>query len=295
MFLLKNDDLNSEVSFDVFLDDFGFDESITSKSINSKISSYLDQMNIKKVEFEFDYEIEETKKIFVNQLANNKKFKSPFTLTNDCIMLEYLAHNDSDVHPVSPVFVTWDKTFFEVQKVYFKKYPDSQNWMMLPPSKLIDSYAILKFAIDGETVTENLLALISDDLFQNTNTLIDTVKFILNPDDEIGLEYTNKLAEIRENEIDDINNKISTPPENFEGEAIIDDVVFNLTNYFQSKENSLEFELFKEIFTKKELMPEVITTITGAISSFYKSSKIENKFYETFDKLVAALKEEKSI
>jgi hypothetical protein len=53
--------------------------------------------------------------------------------------------------------------------------------------------------------------------------------------------------------------------------------------------------LFKEIFTKKELMPEVITTITGAISSFYKSSKIENKFYETFDKLVAALKEEKSI
>jgi hypothetical protein len=294
MFLAKNDTLDDDISFDIFLDNFGFGENFTSKSTNSKISSYLDKMNIKMVEFEYDYEIEETNKLFESQLIKNNKFKSPFTLSNDSIMLEYLAHNDTDVHPVSPIFVTWDKTFFDVQKEYTKKYPDAQKWLMLPPSKLIDSYAILKFEIDGETVTENLLALISDDLFQSTNALIDTVKFILNPDDEIGLEYTNKLAEIREKEITDINNKVSTPPESFEGEAIIDDVVFNLSNYFQEKENSNDFELFKEIFTKKEFMPEVIISITCAISDFYKSHKIENKFYETFDKLVDKIKLEKS-
>lgn len=294
MYLLKNDAIEDIVSFDQFLDDFGFTESFTSKSINSKINSYLEKMNIKMIEFDYDYEIEETNKLFESQLIKNNKFKSPFTLTNDSIMLEYLAHNDVDVHPINPIFVTWDKTFFDVQKEYLKKYPDAQNWLMLPPSKLIDSYALLKFSIDGETVTENLLALISDDLFQNTNTLIDTVKFILNPDDEIGLEYTNKLAEIREIEINNINNNISTPPENFEGEAIIDDVVFNLTNHFQEKDSTKEFELFKEIFTKKEFMQEVITSITEAISIFYKSHTIDKKFYETFEGLVEKIKSEKS-
>ena len=294
IFLLQSDTIESDVSFDEFLDDFGFDEDTTTKSTNSKINSYLEEMNILKFEFEYEYDIEETNKLFDRQLIKNNKFKSPFIRNNDSIMVEFLGDNDTDTHPIKPIFVTWDKTFFDVQKKYFKKYPDSQEWLMLPPSKLIDTYAILKFSIDSETVTENLLALISDEFIMNTNALIDTIKFILNPNDEVGLEYTNKLADIREKEIHDINKNIVIPPENFEGEAVIDDVVYNLTNHFKEKEDVSDFEMFKEIFTKKEFMEDVITTITDAITDYYKTYKIDNKFYESFEELIVKMKNEKS-
>jgi hypothetical protein len=294
IFLIKSDSIEPDVTFDEFLDDFGFDESTSTKSTNSKINSYLEDMNILKFEFDYDYDIEETNKMFERQLARNNKFKSPFIRNNDSIMLEFLADNDTDTHPIKPIFVTWDKTFFDIQKEYFKKYPDSQEWLMLPPSKLIDTYAILKFSIDSETVTENLLALISDEFIMNTNTLIDSIKFIINPNDEVSLEYTNKLADIREKEIHDINKNIVIPPENFEGEAVIDDVVYNLTNHFREKEDESDFEVFKEIFTKKELMEEVLTTITNAVTDYYKEYKIDDKYFNSFEELIVKIKNEKS-
>lgn len=294
LFLVNSNTIDVDSSFDDFLDNFGFDEDSLGKSTNSKINSFLEHMNISKFEFEYDYDIDETNKLFEKQLVKNNKFKSPFIRNNDSIMLEFLAHNDVDVHPIKPLFVTWDKTFFDVQKEYSKKYPDSQNWLMVPPSKLIDTYAILKFSIDGETVTDNLLALISDEFVMNTNALIDTVKFILNPDDEVGLEYTNKLADIRENEIINITNNIVIPPGNFEGEAVIDDVIYNLTNYFQEKEDEKEFSLFKEIFTKKEYMQDVLKNITETIDSFYKTHRIDDEFYKMFESIINKIKKEKS-
>jgi hypothetical protein len=294
MHLIKSDSIDQDLSFDVFLSKFGFDEDSSTKSTNSKINSYLEEMNIFKFEFDYDYEIDETNKLFDNQLIKNNKYKSTFTRNNDSIMVEFLAHNNIDIHPLKPLFVTWDKTFFDVQKEYLKKFPDAQQWLMLPPGKLIDTYAILKFSIDSESVTENLLALISDELYQNTNTLIDTVKFILNPEDTIGLEYTNKLADIREREVNNINNNVNNPPQAYEGEAIIDDVVYNLTNHFQEKEDQKEFELFKEIFTKKEFMTEVIDNITNAVSTYYEFNTIEPKFYESFENIIQKIKSAKS-
>jgi hypothetical protein len=128
----------------------------------------------------------------------------------------------------------------------------------------------------------------------NTNTLIDSIKFIINPNDEVSLEYTNKLADIREKEIHDINKNIVIPPENFEGEAVIDDVVYNLTNHFREKEDESDFEVFKEIFTKKELMEEVLTTITNAVTDYYKEYKIDDKYFNSFEELIVKIKNEKS-
>jgi len=166
---------------------------------------------------------------------------------------------------------------------------------MLAPGKLIDSYAILKFKIDNESVTENLLAMISDELIMNTHALVDTIKFVLNPNNEVSLEYTNRLASIREEEINKINKKESTPPEDFEGEAVIDEVFYSLSNYFQDKEDEKSFDYFREIFTRKELMATVIESIVQAIESYYKSNKIDKSLFETFDKLVDGLRNEKNV
>lgn len=293
LYLLENDLIDHHTSFSDFLSEYGFEESSSKASINSKICSHLAKMNIQKYEFEFEYEIEDANRIFEDILIANNKYKSPFTRNNDSIMVKFLADNDVDVHPVQPVFLTWDRSFFDVQKQYFKSYPDCQKWLMLPPGKMIDSYAVLKFKIDSESVTENLLALISDELILNTHALVDTIKFILDPDNEVSLEYTNRLAQIREEEIDRINRKVSNPPEDFEGEAVIDEVFYSLSNHFQDKEDERYFRYFREIFTRKELMPTVIESIRSAIDSYYQKQKIDSMLYATFDKLVEEVKKEK--
>lgn len=293
LFLLDKDLLDDEMSFTDFLGLYGFDESSSQDSLNSKISSHLNKMNIEKYELDFQYEIDNTNRLFEDSLLANNKFKSPFTRNNDSIMIEFLADNDVDVHPVQPVFLTWDRAFYDVQKKYFKSYPDCQKWLMLPPGKLIDSYALLKFKIDNESVSENLLALISDELILNTHALVDTIKFVLDPNNEVSLEYTNRLAQIREDEIDKINRKISTPPDDFEGEAVIDEVFYSLSNHFQEKEDEKYFNYFREIFTKKDLMKTVIDSITFAIDSFYENRKMDSSLFKTFDELVENLEKEK--
>jgi hypothetical protein len=287
--LLNNDSFDEPLSFSQFLKKFGFSEGGSTKSINSKVVSFLEEMSILNYEIEYEYEIEETNRLFNEKLEIKNKFKSKFTRNNDSIMVEFLADTDVEVHPVKPVFLTWDKTFFDVQEAYLERYPDAQEWLMLPPGKLIDSYSLLKFSIDSETVTENLLALVSDELISNTHSLIDTIKFILNPEDEVSLEYTNRLANIRSEEIHKINSEALTPPDKFEGEAVIDDVFYSLTNHFQEKEDETEFELFKTIFTKKEFMTEVIRNIKTAVENYYSTSKLDDTVYESFERLVKVL------
>lgn len=293
LYLHNHDSIDLSKSFSEFLGDYGFTEGSSQNSLISKINSHLNYMNISKYELEFDYEIEDTNKIFDENLISSKKFKSPFTRDNDSIMVKFLADKDVEVHPVHPVFLTWDRVFFNVQKEYFKAFPDCQKWLMLPPGKFVDSYAILKFKIDNESVTENLLALISDDLVSNTHSLLDSIKFILNPKNEVSLEYTNKLAKIREDEIHNINRKVATPPEDFEGEAVIDEVFYSLSNYFQDKEDISLFNDFREVFKRKDLMDIVIGSVVKTIDNFYLNHHIDNELFVTFDKLVGEIRKGK--
>jgi hypothetical protein len=207
-------------------------------------------------------------------------------------MVEFLADSDVNIHPLKPLFITWDKAFFELQKKYFELYNRCQKWLMMYPSKLIDTYAVLKFSIDEETVTEDLLAHISDELIKNSNSLIDAIKFILNPEDEIGLEYTNMLASIREKELYEITNKNRTLPKNIGGTAVIDDVVFELTSYFRRKDEN-EFNLFKEIFTRKEFFNNVIENINNAVSEFYNGNRELDKYFDNFESIINKIKKEK--
>jgi hypothetical protein len=288
--LVKSGEVDNEKSFSEFLSDFGFNENSGQESFNSVIEYSLSNTSILKQVIQKDYKIEESNKLFESALAKYFKNKTNFSRNCDSIMLEFLADKDIDIHPVQPVFLTWDKTFFEVHTKYIQKFPNAQNWLMLTPNKLVDVYALLKFSINSETVTENLLALISDDIIVNTHSLVDTLAYILNPNDEVGLEYTKQLASIREKEINQINSSEYTPPENYEGEAVIDDIFFNLTNRY--KENLNMLDEFKAVFTKKEFMEDVIKILVNAIKEFYDTKQFNQSLYSDFDKIVLESKNE---
>lgn len=290
-YLINSESIDSDKSFSEFIYDFGFTENGTTESFNSIIEHSLSEIRIYKQEIVKEYKIDEANRLFEDAMNKYFKNKTNFARNCDSIMLEFLADNDVDIHPVQPVFLTWDKTFFEVHNKYNKKFPSSQNWLMLTPNKIVDIYALLKFSINSETVTENLMALISDDIISNTHSLVDTLSFILNPNDEVGLEYTSRLAKIRDNEINQINRLEIAPPENFEGEAVIDEIFFNLTNHYKDKLNKLDE--FRAIFTKKEFIDKVVTLLVDAIDKFYKTKQLDPNFYSDFDKLVLSDDEEK--
>ena len=287
-YLKASNSIEDEKTFLEFLEDFGFQENSGRKSFNSVIEYSLSQINIVKQEIVKHYEIDETNRLFESALNKYFKNKSNFTRDNDSVMVEFLADNDIEIHPLEPLFITWDKTFFEVHTKYVKRFPYAQNWLMLTPNKILDVYSLLKFSINSETVTENLLALISDDIIINTHSLVDTLSIILNPEDEVGLEYTNRLASIRENEINKVNKEEITPPVNFEGEAVIDDIFFNLTNYYRDKDNKIED--FKKVFTKKEYMDDVVELLSKTIKSFYENKTLDTTLYSDFDLIIEKAK-----
>lgn len=290
-FLKKTDNIEDGVSFKDFLEKFGFRERSGSKSFQSIILNSLSQIQIEEEIIEKVYNLEDANRIFSESLLKLHKQKSNFTQSNDSIMLEFLADNDVSVHPLQPVFLTWDRAFFESHVAYNKKFPKSQDWLMLSPNKLVDVYSILKFSINSETVTENLLALISDDIIQNTYSLVDTLSIVLNPNDDVGLEYSTKLAKIRESEINKLNSEDVTRPENFEGEAVIDDIFFKLTTYYKDTESKLND--FKNLFTQKVYMEKVIEVLIKTVADFYKNKFLDDNVISEFDKLIEIANKEK--
>jgi hypothetical protein len=161
---------------------------------------------------------------------------------------------------------------------------------MFTPGKLIDHYAILNFSIDSETVTRDILAIISDEIIGTTHSLLDSISYILNPENEVGLEYTNRLAKIRDQEIQQIKTNQVFPPEELEGEAVIDDVFYKLTTHYIEEEDELKF--FKIVFTKKEFINKVFDVLDHEIKHFYLHKKISDNLFKEFNSLISILKNE---
>lgn len=287
---VKDNSEDDVLSYESFLKKFGFRVSDSYKTHNQLIDKYLSDLGIVKYHLEYEYNIEDSTRLIQNQLNDDEKSKTKFGLNNDGIMLEFLGHNDVDVHPLRPVFVTWDKTFFKVQSKYFEKNPNSQRWHLFTPSKFIDHYSLLNFSIDSETVTQDIIALLSDEIISNTHSLLDSLIFLLNPNDEVGLEFTQKLANIRDEEIYKVRESQIIPPEDFEGEAVIDDVFYQLTNHYKESEDNTS--LFKKIFTRKEYVDSVINIIVEAVDSYYKKQQFNDSLITNFDKLIHEMVEE---
>lgn len=281
--------LTDSKSYESFLSTAGFNVRDSYKIHQEKVEYYFNQLGIQKISSSKDYDMEETKKLFIAALNEMQKNKASFSLNNDSIMVEFLSDKDINVHPLEPIFVSWDKSFFKVREKYYKNHPNSQRWFLFTPSKLIDHYSVLRFSIDSETVTSDLLALLSDDIITKTHILLDSLIVILNPNDEIGLEYTNKFAQIRDEEIHRISMNEIEAIDNIEGETALDEVMYHLTNHFVDDE--LKQNYFRRIFTEKDLIDPVVRIVSDSVNKFYQNRRFDNSIIAEFDLLIEKLRE----
>ena len=98
------------------------------------------------------------------------------------------------------------------------------------------------------------------------------------------------MAKIRDEEINQINRAEFIPPENFEGQAVIDDIFLRLTSHYSDGSRLSKFKL---LFTKEEFLDEVLNILIIAVKEFYSSQRIDqNSLLEKFDVLINKIAED---
>lgn len=276
-------EVEADLTFEQFLNEFEWGTGASQTSILSSIEHALAQKNICKQVLPH-YEIDEANKVFESAIDKYSKSKTAFARVNDSIMLAYLSDSNVELHPLQPLFLTWDKTFFESHTHFLKKFPTAQRWLIMTPNKFVDVYALLKFSINSETVTENLLALISDNIVEETHSLIDSLALILNPENDVSLEYINRIRQIREKEVNKVSAEFGGYAEQTEGgPTAIDEIFYKLTHHYRDS----KFEALKSLFTREDVMDRVITVLKQLIEEFRESRQIaDTSLFSAFDELL---------
>lgn len=269
-----------DYSYEEYLLKFKFGIYDDNAKLNQTISIYLENLGVEIVEIQKDYKIEAPSKLIANTLGYNNKTKTNFALTNDAIMLEFLGDKDVVVHPIEPVFVTWDKIMFKVLKDYFNENPNVQEWMQFTPSQFIDRYSLLSFSINEETISKEMLALLSGDFVQQTYSLIDSLALIINPEEKVGREYVNAFIEMKKDNIYTVSKESDEESDNQETD-IIDYIVYEITQHFRESREKL-----KNLFSMEELFPTILENIKLLIERYAKDKKIENKDFDSLDHLI---------
>ena len=199
--------------------------------------------------------------------------------------MSYLADGDVEVHPIDPLFVTWDRTLFRVMKTFFKHNSMAQRWMQFTPSQFIDRYSLLTFSVNEETISKEMLAMLSGDIEERTNSLLDSLSLILNPADELGRRYIDKLTSMKDSKIYITDRKSDAPIEEMMDDSL-DSFITNLTIHYKKIDHGLSN--LKIIFSKAELMDDVIKIIAENIKEYKETNKFLDTMYISFDALIKA-------
>jgi hypothetical protein len=286
--LRSNNQLESGLSFEDFLKEFGFTQSV---NVQSTVRRLLRENGIDVINLPKEYTGIQPAKSFRNyqRFSFNKKKKEQ-AIIFDSRMIEFLADEDVEVQPIDPIFITWDSTFYKVRKQYFIENPSCTKWFMFTPSKFIDHFSLLDFKINPSSLTTELLSIMDEGspLFSQTQTLLDSIVSIINPNDDVGLKYSSRLNDLRNKEImriDDHPIALESDKDFVEDKPIaIDRIFFQLYNHFSKTEES--FNQYRDLFTKAEHLDEFITIITNEIEFFTIQGSLSNKLIPNVNKLI---------
>ena len=274
-----------DVSYNKYLEDMKFKWYAMPGTLEQEIEFQLKNVGIQVVDVTKKYDIENTRKLLDNELIATGKSKSQYGLNDDAIMMSYLADGDVEVHPIDPLFVTWDRTLFSVMKIFFTHNPMAQRWMQFTPSQFIDRYSLLTFSVNEETISKEMLAMLSGDIEERTNSLLDSLSLILNPADELGRKYIDKLTSMKDSKIFITDRKSDAPQDEMMDDSL-DNFIINLTIHYKKIDHGLN--KLKVLFSKAELMDDVIKLIAENLKEYKENNKFLDTMYVGFDALIKA-------
>lgn len=286
---------NGTISFEDFLKEFRFEakKNYIENTFLDQMEWLLNSMNIE-IEVPKIYDLTKTKELIAKDLTVAQKYKNNRAITNDAIMLQRLGDRDVEVNPIDPIFCTWDSSLFRVRRTFFDEFPNCTKWLMYTPTRLMDHFSMMNFQVrKGVLLNEVLSILEADFSFQEkTQTLLDAMVTIINPNDNVGLQYANKLAELKKNEILQVDETPESSNEESHEPTPVDIVFQGLfRNYISSGEGI--FNSFKEIFTKQEYFDRTFKILIEEISYVKSEGHIHKNLFDEMDILIKEIAEQK--
>ncbi|MFC2080863.1 hypothetical protein ACFLR8_01470 [Bacteroidota bacterium] len=287
-FLSDNNHIDQEINFEAFLKEFRITEDVNLVSMTKRL---LRDINIEVVEFPKEYSNYSINEMFQNsQRSSFNRKKKDQAIRYDSMMVEFLGDDDVDINPIDPIFITWDHAFYKVRKRYFMEFPNCTKWFMFTPSKFIDYFSLLDFEISSESLSNQILSILDEDsdFVNQTQSLLDSIVSIINPTDEVGLRYTNKLNELRNYEIKRIDEKPKLPSGTLDVEEkpiVIDKIFFQMNGHFSKSRDTLMS--YRNIFTNEKLIEEVLKIISNEIDYYSEKGKLSNSVIPQMTKLLS--------
>lgn len=128
-----------------------------------------------------------------------------------------------------------------------------------------------------------MLAVISGDIVQHTISLLDSLSLIVDPNTEVGLEYTKRFTEMKDSQIYTID-KIPKEEQDSSMQDPIDYVFNRISNLY--RDNQDQYKKFKELFSLKEYMNDVMDIVSSSISFYINNKHFDKSTQISFDKLI---------
>jgi len=276
-------------SFEDFLKEFKFETKNFAPDFNyyPQIEYLLNSLNIE-IDYPPKYDLHMAIDLSYQDLKSNSKTKSNFAIHNDAIMLMRLGDNDVEINPIDPIFCTWDISLFRVRKLFFQEFPSCTKWLMYTPTRLMDQYSMMNFQVKQGTLCNEVLSILDEDFgFQEkTHTLLDSMLIIINPENVVGLQYANKLAELRQQEIIQVDHKPENILEDGSETKSVDLVFHQLFLNYSMQDNTEVFNAFKAVFTKEEFFNDVVYILSTEIKSVSATGFVNNDLFIKMDEIV---------
>lgn len=275
-----------ESTFEEFLAEYKFYNSNITETNLQLIEMYLSDVGVEVIDIPKHYDIQQSSKLIGNKLSELNRTKTSFALKNDSIMLEFLGDPDVDVHIVDPVFITWDKTLYSILKDFFNMNPSAHRWMQFSPGQYVDRCSLLSFNINQETMSKEIVALLSEKIVSHTYSLIDCLSLILNPNNEVGLEYTKRFASMKDNKIYDLGKVVDEPKETLNSD-VVDKLVFVIVSAY--RDDTIRFESLKKLFLSEDKIDAVMSIINENLDAYMLSGSFKEDIISRFDDLILEL------
>lgn len=298
-YLKLKEDSSIEESFEDFIRDFGISiEMVLREDNNNYLQQFLirlfkdNNINIDEVyKYDTNYqtrnEFSNVSKTLGEIYARGELKRNPRSLKFDSLFFMHIY--DSSIDLVDPTVITWDNTFREFRSIYQSKNPSLRYWHLFKPGKFLDHISLLNFKINGEAISNEVLAMIDIEfeVVKGVKKLSDVLASIVDLKSASGTKLTKGLIEIRDLYIYEINKDQSKEIEvTSETLQPVDQIVSNVFDYYTKNESEYSLENFTFMLKQDDAIDEVIEILKNE-SDYYLKYNIYSESYKTkFDKLI---------
>jgi len=210
----------------------------------------------------------------------------------DCLLFMHIYFLDEEL--IDPTILTWDNTFNEFRKIFQPQYPNLRYWHLFRPGKFLDHISLIKFKINGSSISNEILSIIETDfeVVEGVKKLADILNSIIDLKSETGTKLTVGLAKIRDTYVYKLNKNQNIEIELIEKQPV-DEIVSNLVLYYSSNKGEFSFEDFTIALRDKNIIKELLKILNNETDYYLTSGNLSEKYKSNVDNLIKEFFKEK--